>query len=580
MDAIIGTGKISRREYEIISEYDVLVPMNDGVKINVNISRPDSKGKFPALVGMSPFNLDFQDEYIWPSAARSARVRGAPTVNIESGPRDFFVRRGYVKIAGSSRGTGKSEGVYQYSSQREVQDIYDLIEWAARQPWCDGNVGMAGIAYFAALEPQVAILQPPHLKAIAPLFSFWDDYRYFWWKGGILASGFVKWTNNLINNDINADRSVLLDELGEDGFKAAIARALADRDITADPGMVEILKNPFFPGHAAVLDTLLHPTMSPYWLERGSALDFGKIKIPAYYGVVSHRPGPMYHWADIKAPKKMIYVPPAYVDRPFYQLSWELLRWCDYWLKGIDTGIMDEPDVRIFVAGSNEWLKAPDFPIPGTKWIPFNLHENRSLCEIEPWPQAESASYDDAPDHRGSIKYYSAPLVENTEVVGLSALNLYASCRGVDMNLFVGLWDAAPDGKETCLTRGYLKASHRALDQEKSRPWFPVHTHTNPEPVVPGQIYRLDISFAPIANLFLAGHRIVLKISSADDDPESLFQVGMNHLCSQTPNTITVYHDARYPSHLLLPITRGNIVGTYVSGGDISLKNKEFMQLK
>ena len=84
----------------------------------------------------------------------------------------------------------------------------------------------------------------------------------------------------------------------------------------------------------------------------------------------------------------------------------------------------------------------------------------------------------------------------------------------------------------------------------------------------------------PTANLFKAGHRIALKISSADDTPEDLYQVGHEHLCSQTPNTVTIHQNANYPSHIVLPITRGNIIGTYVSGGDISLKSREFMKLK
>ena len=580
MDAIFGNWKVSKREHEIITLSNIPVTMRDGVKINVNISHPDDIGKFPALIGLAPFHLDYQDDYIWPSAARSSRVKGSPTVNIESGPRDFFVRRGYVKVTGSSRGTGKSEGVYQYTSIKEVEDNYDLIEWVARQPWCNGNVGMAGIAYYSGLEPLIATMQPPHLKALAPLFSFWDDYRYSWWTGGILANGFLKWVNNLINNDIHTDRSVLLDEIGEQKFKRIVAAALADKDISADPGLVEILKNPFTLGNASVLDILLHPKICPYWHERGADIDFEKMEIPAYFGVVSHRPGPMYHWSRLHMPKKMISVPPAYVDRPFYQLSWELLRWFDYWLKGMDTGIMEEPAVRIFVSGANEWLTADDFPVPGTKWVPFALHENHSLCEIEPWPDAETASYDDTPSNRGSLKYYSAPMVENTEIVGLAALNLYASCRWTDMNIFASLWDCDTEGKETCLCRGYLKASHRELDPDLSKPWHPVPKHTNTQTLVPGQVYELSIGFSPISNLFIAGHRIVLKISSADDDPENLFQVGMYHLCSQTPNTITIYHDAQHPSHLLLPITRGNIIGTYVSGGDISLKTKEFMQLK
>jgi predicted acyl esterase len=116
MDTTIGTGKVSKREYEIKSERNILVPISDGVKVNVNVFRPDDSGKFPALVGMALFHLDYQDDYIWPSALRTSRVRGAPMINIESVLRDFFVRRGYVKVVGSTRGTGKSEGVLQHGS--------------------------------------------------------------------------------------------------------------------------------------------------------------------------------------------------------------------------------------------------------------------------------------------------------------------------------------------------------------------------------------------------------------------------------------------------------------------------------
>jgi predicted acyl esterase len=157
-------------------------------------------------------------------------------------------------------------------------------------------------------------------------------------------------------------------------------------------------------------------------------------------------------------------------------------------------------------------------------------------------------------------------------------LNLYASCRGTDINFFVSVYDADPEGKETCLTRGWLKASHCELDKQQSTPWHPVYTHTNPQSLMPGQVYEFNINLIPMAHLFQAGHCIVLKISGADDPPELLSEVRMNYLVSQTPNTITIYHNAQYPSHLLLPITRGNIVGTYVSGGDISL-DKGFMTL-
>jgi len=184
---------------------------------------------------------------------------------------------------------------------------------------------------------------------------------------------------------------------------------------------------------------------------------------------------------------------------------------------------MDELPVKIFIRGANEWLESKDYPVPGTKWIPFNLHENRSLCEIEPWPEAESASYDTGSDNQGNLKYYSAPLVENTEVVGPVVLNLYASCRGTEMVMRASLWDVDPEGKETILNHGWLRASHRELDAQKSKtlatcPFTYQSSAFSPWANIP-TYFRY---FGPIANLFTVGHRIMLKISSTGDPPENL----------------------------------------------------------
>jgi predicted acyl esterase len=152
------------------------------------------------------------------------------------------VRRGYVKIVGNSRGTGKSGGTFQYLGKKEIEDNYDLIECAAWQP-CAMGMSAWRNRLLCRSGTQIAACTSSS-KSHAPLFSFWDDYRNYWWTGGILANGFLKWVNNLINNDIHTDKSVLLEELGEEGFKETIAAALADKDICADPGLVEILKNP------------------------------------------------------------------------------------------------------------------------------------------------------------------------------------------------------------------------------------------------------------------------------------------------------------------------------------------------
>lgn len=578
MNAIIGNGKISKREFEIIAERNIKVTMSDGIKIDLDIFRPEGEGNFPVLLGISPFYKEIQSEHIWPAATRSRRINGVPDACLETANIDFFVRRGYVNIIGSVRGSGQSEGEFQYLSPREIQDTYEIIEWAAKQPWCNGSVGMIGLGYYGAHQPLVAQLNPPHLKALTPIGTFWDNYRHFWKPGGVLQRGFLRWLVSKDNFDLKVEKSVLLEQLGEKAYLNLIEQALADPDIQASPEIMDALKNYKIVGNVNYLDLVLQPLMNKYWEERGSDLDFNKIEVPAYLGAAGHRPSVCYYWQDFKMPRKLVYFPPAYLDRPYYQFSWELLRWFDYWLKGIDNGIMEEPRVKIFVRGADEWISADEYPIKDTRWIPFNLHENQSLGEMEPWPEAKSASYEDSPAKRGNLKYYSAPLVENTEVIGPLVLNLFASCTNNDMILRATLYDVDPQGKEIELNNGWLKASHRELDAKKSKPWLPVHTHNNPQPLTPGEIYEFAMDIWPIANLFKPGHRILLKISSADDPPENLYQVGHEHLVSQTSSKVTIYHNAKYPSHLLVPITKGNFVGTYVSGGDISLANKEFMK--
>jgi uncharacterized protein len=578
MDALMGTGKMSPKEFHVVAHRNISVCMSDGVDIDVDIFRPDSSARFPVLLSIASFNKEYQSARIWPAPTRTRRIRGMADACLETPLADFWVCRGYVLIIGSVRGTGRSGGYYQFLSQREIQDTYELIEWAARQSWCSGQVGMLGQGYYSAHQSYVAQMSPPHLKALAPIGTFWDNYRHFWWPGGVLQKGFLRWLVSLVNMDIQNEKSALMEKLGEKKYRALIAQALVDKDLQGAPEIVEALQNPFKLGNANYLDIVLQPLINDYWRARGADIDFTKFKIPAYLGGVSHRPSVFYYWPDLKIPKKLILFPPSYTDRPFYQLSWELLRWFDTWLKDIDTGIMDEPAVKLFVSGSNDWLLASDFPVPGTRWTPFHLHENRSLLEYEPWPDEASASYDDAPGNRGSLVYTSAALVENTEIAGPVNLSLSASCRGVDTNFFVGLWDVESEEKKVCLTRGYLKASHRALDSRLSKPWLPVPAHTDPQPLVPGRVYRFSFVMNPTAHLFKAGHRIMLKISSADDVPENLYQVGHEHLCSQTPNTITIYHDADHPSSITLPVTKGDYIGTFSSGGDISLKTQEYMK--
>jgi putative CocE/NonD family hydrolase len=117
-----------------------------------------------------------------------------------------------VHIIGSVRGTGKSGGAFTFHGAKEIRDIYEIVEWAAGQPWCNGNVGMLGISYFAVVQQMVAQLQPPHLKAICPLFAATDQYRDWWYHGGILCVAWLK-ILSLRAMDINTEEITTREEL-------------------------------------------------------------------------------------------------------------------------------------------------------------------------------------------------------------------------------------------------------------------------------------------------------------------------------------------------------------------------------
>jgi predicted acyl esterase len=357
--------------------------------------------------------------------------------------------------------------------------------------------------------------------------------------------------------------------------KEAIAEVLQDEDIAAVPELVNILRNPDVRTNPILVDILLHAHDGSYWENR--RVKYDTIKVPGYIGACwgiygLHLPGAFRSWENLKVPKRMMIGPPLYLDRPLYQLQYESLRWFDYWLKGIDTGIVEEAPIKLFVMGANEWKEANDWPLPETKWTPFYLHENGLLYERECWPDEGFDSFSDSPWGRGSLEYCSPRFVENTEIIGPILLNLYASTTDPEVLWVISVREIDSQGNERILTRGWLRGSHREIDPARSKPWAPFHPHTHSEPLTPGKIYEFNIPIVPTGNLFKAGSKIKLKIACTDDQPESpLEMLAGGHLRRQSASRITVFHNADYPSHLLLPITKGNVLETFVSGGTATL---------
>ena len=557
----------SEKKYTMTEERDVMIPMRDGVKVAVDIFRPDDGGKFPALLAMSPYSKGIQSLPIAIQPDRSP-IHHTP---MEAGNPVYFTEHGYVHIIADVRGTGQSEGEYLgWMSKQEAEDGHDIIEWAAEQPWCDSNVGMVGISYFGTIQLPVAAEQPPHLKAIMPWNAPADFYRESTHHGGILQSFFYY----LYVQRICADRStsVTVKENSPEDLKRLITELKADPDIHINPEIFTYIDSP---GKAPnYFDILAHPMDGPYYWERSPRTMYDRIKIPSWcrsgwwaYAHM-HLVGAFHNYNGIDAPKKLEIDAPVVEKRPLPdEYCEEVLRWYDYWLKGIDTGIMDEPPIRLFVNGSEEWRHEEEWPLARTEWSKLYLRRWEKLSwepeEVDGKPDAFVQQPPDEVLDSNTIQYTTDELKEDMEITGPAAIYLYASIDTEDTNWIVSLRDLRPDGRQTELTKGFLKASHRAVDEAKSRPYEPFHPHLEAEPVEPGKIYEYAILLAPLSNVFKTGHRIKIVISSMDHArsrdyelaPESLGRTHAPwHLCSSMTTLHKVFHDEENPSHLLLPV--------------------------
>ncbi len=559
------TWQTSRRQYGLRVDRDLPIPVSTGHTLDADVYRPDAPGKFPAILCPHAYSKHDQVAPLMPVGFSHARG------HMESGDPNFYARRGYAQVLLNVRGTGKSGGAFGNLGKGTIADVCEAIDWLTAQPWCDGNVGMFGASYFSLVAGLVAAQKPKNLRCIFAPFAWSDAYRDRYYQGGILNYGFSKiWFETLPETTFEPG---LRETWGNARFEEALAAALKDEELAAVPFLVNVLRNPDFGGHRVLLETLLRPFDGDYYRERSVAYA-NKPDVPAYFGACwgvygTHLAGAFRNFENWHGPAKLSVGPPLYLDRPLYQYAYESLRWFDQWLKGNDTGAMREPPIALFIDGTGEWKLADEWPLPDTRWTPFYLHEGGLLSEHEFWPHEAPTTFADSPYGRGSATFTTPQFVEATEICGPIVLNLYGSTTSDDVLWFVSLIEIAPDGNERLLTRGWLRGSQRKLDAQLSQPWQPHHTHDERQPLTPGEIYRFDIEVRPYGILMRPGSRLALRIKCADDEkPETALQaIALGHIARPHSARVTIHHDADHPSQLILPITRGNRLETFISGG-------------
>lgn len=541
---------------------DTRIEMRDGAELNADVFLPEGEGPFPALVGISPYGKETQTLPIPPQPPTAPLYAR----EIEAGDPAYLTGHGYAHVIADSRGIGSSDDGYRgWLAPEEALDGHDLIEWAAAQDWCDGNVGMVGVSYYGAIQLMVAATKPPHLKAIMPLNAPVDFYREGSHHGGILHVFFnLIYKVKALGNNV----SVLEEELSAEDLQQLVAKLAADEDLQMYPEIFNAAVNPnrtpnFF-------DIIAQPLDGPFYWERSANTKYDDIEIPAYCGsgwwafAHMHLRGAFQNFNGIKAPTKLFIESRVEAAAPMdTAYNAEVVRWYDHWLKGKDTGIMDEPPVRIHVRNSG-FRDEHEWPLARTEWTEYHLGRWSTLsAQPEPFDGYPDTFVQQAPQETREVAtadYLTPPLTAPLELVGPAALYLHAAIDEEDTNWIVALADISPSGEVVELTRGYLKASHRALDEERSQPWLPYHPHLETEPVAPGKVYEYAIEFSPLANVFLPGHRMRLSISSMDhiQYPPADLELGAGHLpwhiCRNATVTHHIHHGPSSPSRLLLPV--------------------------
>ncbi len=564
----------SQPKYKVKKQKDIMVTMSDGARIAVDVYRPDVEGeKFPAILAWGMWGKDVQEavEWTWdkPQAYMDTPFWDGA---MEAGNYLYTVPRGYAHIIPDPRGVGNSEGSGIPIGQ--PRDIYDTIEWIAAQPWCNGKVGMMGPSAYSISQMIAAFIRPPHLIALNPsgnplgtgeyFHGIYDTqgYHIMFGRHGNDSAAATPIGGYPPNRDytVRAPQSLKLPDI-----EARLQKALNDPDIRYNSKWYSYLKYPWkAPWFFDELIAYYHPTPRP-------PMNLNTITLPIRLGTPWLER--FYVWSTFEAwdnlgtlapNKRLRLAPPGDESRPFVSYHDEIVRWYDYWLKGIDTGVMDEPPIKLFVMGINKWKFENEWPLARTEWTKFYLQPGGGLSTeaVTDSPQPETftqpAPYLDPTVY--CLTYATQPFAKNTEITGPIALYLEASIDINDTNWMVDLVDVSPDGNRQLLSSGWLKAKFRAVNKSKSKPYYPVHPRQDPVPVPPGKAIEYAIAMMPTSCIFQKGHSMELIVRNQDD---LLSKLGLNGVY-MLPFMRTVTHKIHFgKSHLLLPV----IPGTYEIAG-------------
>lgn len=577
----------------LVIEKNLSVAMRDGVSLATDVYRPAGDGAWPVVMLRLPYNKE------------------NPVLLFLAGDILRVAQAGYAVVVQDCRGTFASGGAFDPYFQ-EAEDGADAIAWAAAQPWCSGAVGTMGASYYGATQWLAAGQAPPALRAMAPFITTDQYYDRWTYQGGAFQLGFMlQWCASTFALGETVRRlgqgRAGLAELGAaiaggDG----VAAAYEHLPLNSVPGLADLA--PYY------LDWLAHPGYDDYWRGAAPCEQYENITAPAlnfggWYDLFLG--GTLANYTGMKArggseaarTRQRLVIGPwvhgynggVYPERNFGLMAMDAvadvtamqIRWFDHWLKGEANGVPDDKPVKLFIMGLDAWREEADWPLPDTRFEKWYLHSggraNTAAGDGELSPQVPRAETPDTYlyDPRDPVRtcggatflpglfiaanagprdqrevesradvlcYTSAELAEDTEITGPVSLTLYVSSSALDTDFTGKLVDVHPDGRAMILTDGILRARYR-------------ESLSAPKLMQPGTVYELVIDMIATANLFRAGHRIRLEVSSSnfprfDRNTNSGGVIAEESADDFVVATNRVWHDERHPSHVVLPVIR------------------------
>ena len=525
-----GDAYSRRKENGLIVERNVSVSMRDGVRLLVDVLRPADATRLPVILTYSPYgkhsrkSVDMFDQ----SGAADPGMRSDQLSHytVWEGPDPLvWCRAGFVVVNADSRGSWGSQGTLTFFSAQEAQDGYDLVEWCAGQPWSNGRVGMSGVSYLASSQWGVASTQPPSLKAINPWEGASDQYRDRSMHGGIQETRFRTWWLETTSYSRTRVEDVV---------------EMATR----------------------------HPFFDKYWEDR--APELSKIEVPVY-AVVGwgdqgiHTRGTIEGYKQASSANKWLEVH-AQLKWPYFYRDESVRRQQEFFRAYLtdDGAAFDRPHVSIEVRERPEQFATRverSWPIDDEAATDLYLDVASGTLQSEP-PAPESGSYD---SHSGQL-VFEHRFDADTEVTGSMALTLWVQTdEAEDIDLFVAVekldvnGDRVPFSYQSMfadgpVALGWLRASHRELDVERSTATQPWHPHRRPMPVQKGEPVEAVLEILPSSTLYRAGEALRLVVQGREVYPFHEETVATEHERTRNQGDHIIHSGGQRASRLTVPV--------------------------